>query len=150
MKSGFALIEIVVALAVISLLSAFECGIFIKNLNWYHSEMLRSQENSYSEEFFYIFEKVLYEDMKEVKTENNEVVIKCMNGKHRKVAYSAVTGRIFAYYYDESGNDRYGAVVIRRNVKNMTANTSGNILYIDITDNKGETLKKCFGIRKIY
>lgn len=149
-KSGFTLIEIVVSLAIIAILTAFEGSILIANYNYYHSEIKRSEQNSYNEEFFTILEQLIYEDMKEIRINNNEIIVNCLNSKQKKIRYNPVNGKIFAYYYDEFGNDYYGAIVIYKGINNMILSKNDNVLYISITNNKGVTFSRCLGIKKIY
>lgn len=150
MKKGFTLIELMVAMAIASILLSFQCVIFVKYLNTYYKDTKIIKDRSYCNEGFIIIESLLYDEMKEINVENNEIKIICSSNQNKKIRYVNTTGKILVDYYDEYGNTVKTANVVATNIDNMKVIKKDNVVYISITNKVGETVSRCFGVKKDY
>lgn len=150
MKKGFTLIELIVAMAIASILLSFQCVIFVKHLNEYNRDTKSIRDRAYCNESFIIIESLIYDGMKEINVENNDIKIICSSNENKKIRFVNTTGKILVEYYDKYGNTVKTANVVATNIGNMKAIKKDNVLYISMTNKEGETVSRCFGVKKGY
>lgn len=150
MKKGFTLIELIVAIAIASILLSFQCVIFVKYLNTYSRDTKITRDKAYCNESFIIIESLLYDEMKEINVQNNEIKIICSSNENKKIRFVNTTEKVLVEYYDKYGNTVKTANVVATNIINMKVIKKDNVLYLSITNKEGETASRCFGVKKGY
>nr|WP_051115654.1 type II secretion system protein [Clostridium pasteurianum] len=150
MKKGFTLIELIVAIAIASIMLSFQCIIFVKHLNTYSKDIKVIRDRSYCNQSFIIIENLIYDGMKEINVENNDIKIVCSTGENKRIRFASTTKKILVDYYDKYGNTIKASNVVGTNISKMEATKKDNVLYLSITNKEGETVNRCFGVKKIY
>lgn len=149
-KKGFTLIELIVAMAIASMMLSFQCVIFVKHLSTYNRDIKIIRDRAYCNQSFIIIENLIYDGMKEVNVENNDIKIVCSNGENKKIRFASTTKKILVDYYDKYGNTIKTSNVVATNINKIEARKKDNVLYLSITNKEGETINRCFGIKKVY
>lgn len=149
MKKGFTLTELVIVMAISAILLSFEAVVLTKYINDFQRGTSINEENSFCDEFFIIFEQLIFENMQQIEVTNNDVIITCSNNQRKKIHYNNVSKKILVDYYDVFGND-YSANVICTKINEMIVNKKENVLYIGVVNNRGVKFERCFGIKKLY
>lgn len=137
-------------MAITSILLSFQCIIFVKNLKDYNTDVKVIRDKNYCNESFIIIENLIYEEMKEINVENNDIKIICKDNENKRIRFVNNSGKIVVDYYDKSGTTIKTANVIATNIRSMKADKKGNVIYISLTNKQGETVERCFGIKKVY
>lgn len=150
MKKGFTLIELVVVIAISSMLICLELTILSSLIFSYKSTVKNDREN------FYIKDGLLFIESKAV---NNESIL-IYNGSEiqiKKTEYteSRVIRYIYKIYlngkgelmigYNEDGID-HGKNVITSGVKEFKIETKKRILYIRLVSTGGTVFEKCIAM----
>lgn len=137
-------------MAITSILLSFQCIIFVKNLKDYNTDVKVIRDKNYCNESFIIIENLIYEEMKEINVENNDIKIICKDNENKRIRFVNNSGKIVVDYYDKSGTTIKTANVIATNIRSMKADKKNNVIYISLTNKQGETVERCFGIKKVY
>ncbi|MDF2504038.1 type II secretion system protein [Clostridium sp.] len=149
MKKGFTLIELVVAMAITSMIISFQCVIFVKYLKAYSKDTKLITNKAYCNQSIIIIESLIYDGMKEVNVENNDIKIISGNNENKKIRFVKNTKKIVVDYYDVYGSIK-ASNVVGTNISNMKAMKKDNVLYLSIMNKEGETISRCFGVKKEY
>lgn len=148
-KKGFTLIEVLVSMAIASILLSFQCIIFVKYFNVNSRETKYIRDKNYYYESFVIMENLIYDEMIEVNVQNNEINIICKNNENKRIRFAKTSEKILVDYYD-----RYGVIktsnVLGTKIRNMEVNKKDNIIYISLINKEGEKVSRCFGVKKFY
>lgn len=137
-------------MAITSILLSFQCIIFVRNLKDYNTDVKVIRDKNYCNESFIIIENLIYEEMKEINVENNDIKIICKDNENKRIRFVNNSGKIVVDYYDKSGTTIKTANVIATNIRSMKADKKDNVIYISLTNKQGETVERCFGIKKVY
>lgn len=150
MKKGFTLIELVVTIAIVSMLICLELTIFSTFILSYKRNIKGDREN------FYIRDGLSFI---ECKAANNENISILNNNKMQIKKVEFISNRAIRYTYgvylntrgeiivnyNEDGID-LGTNVITDSVKVFKIEIYNKILYIHIVSNGGAVFEKCIGI----
>lgn len=137
-------------MAITSIFLSFQCIIFVKNLKDYNTDIKVIRDKNYCNESLIIIENLIYEEMKEINVENNDIKIICKDNENKRIRFVNNSGKIVVDYYDKSGTTIKTANVIATNIRSMKADKKNNVIYISLTNKQGETVERCFGIKKVY
>ncbi|AJA47954.1 hypothetical protein CPAST_c18840 [Clostridium pasteurianum DSM 525 = ATCC 6013] len=138
-----------IAMAVASILLSFQCIIFVKNLKDYNTDIKVIRDRNYCNQSFIIIENLIYEKMKEIRIENNDIKIICKDNENKRIRFVSSSGKIVVDYYDRFGTVKT-ANVVATNIGNMKVRKKDNVIYISLTNKEGETVNRCFGVKKVY
>lgn len=143
MKKGFTLLELLIALAIASIVIALASNLYLK----YNS--LYMQNSKYNRDYFYSTEALMFiEDQirnsKSVSINNNIIEVKYPDGIVKKYIKYNGSGSLIIVHTE---NDITLAVNnILTNVNNFTVIQKNSAIYVSITINGGEKYERCFGI----
>lgn len=150
MKKGLTLIELLVTMVIAAMLLSFEAAVFAKHLYSFEQKITYNKQNYFCEEFFVIFEQLISENMQQIEVSDNDVVVKCSCNQKKKIHYNMTSRKILVDYYDGYGNDFSAANVICTNVRGMSVNKKGCVLYVSVVTDKGVKFERCFGIKEVH
>ena len=146
-KSGFTLIEMIIAMALVFLLLGVVNSMMISNLKKYKSSVLQNKGFNYLNEATAVIEREINLGALEVKTEENIIKIKYYNGNiinHIK----CIDSNLYVLYGTvlEPKDNSYKSLIID-DVKDFVATKSGKILYIKVTWKSGQSIERCLVIQ---
>ncbi|MFL0268405.1 prepilin-type N-terminal cleavage/methylation domain-containing protein [Candidatus Clostridium radicumherbarum] len=143
MKKGLTLLELLIALAIASIVSALVSSFYLK----YNS--LYNENSRYNRNYYYTSEALMFiqneiRNSKNVSASNNVIEVKYPDGITKKtIKYNGAGNLTIAHY--KSGT--YLATNnILTNVNNFSVFQKYNTIYVSITINDGERYERCFGI----
>lgn len=143
MKKGFTLIEILIALAIASIVTALVSTLYLKY------NLLYNQNTKYNRDYFYSTEALMFiqneiRNSKSISINNNIIEVKYPDGITKKyIKYNGAGSLIIVH----TENDINLAVNnILRNINNFTVIKKSNTIYVSISINGGEEYERCFGI----
>ncbi|MEK6264638.1 MAG: prepilin-type N-terminal cleavage/methylation domain-containing protein [Clostridium sp.] len=146
-KSGFTLIEMIIAMALVFLLLGVVDGVMISHLKKYKNSVLQNKGFNYLNEAIAVIEKEINLGALEVKTEGNIIKIKYYDGNiinHIK----CIDSNLYVLYGTvlEPKDNSYKSLIID-DVKDFVATKSGKILYIKVTWKSGQSIERCLVIQ---
>lgn len=146
-KSGFTLIEMIIAMALVFLLLGVVNSMMISHLKKYKSSVLQNKGFNYLNEATAVIEREINLGALEVKTEENIIKIKYYNGNiinHIK----CIDSNLYVLYGTvlEPKDNSYKSLIID-DVKDFVATKSGKILYIKVTWKSGQSIERCLVIQ---
>lgn len=150
MKKGFTLLEVLVATAIGAILLSLECYIFVNSVSEYNKTIIGLRDEAYCDEGLIIIKNLIYENMLEVNSKNNEIDITTADNQLKRIHLIKNSGKVMVDYYNIYGYEYKASNVVMVNISNMTVTENGNSLYISLVDNEGESVSECFGIKEIY
>lgn len=146
-KSGFTLIEMIIAMALVFLLLGVVDSMMISHLKKYKSSVLQNKGFNYLNEAIAVIEKEINLGSLEVKTEGNIIKIKYFDGNiinHIK----CIDGNLYVLYGTVlEPMDNANKSLIIDDVKDFVATKSGRILYIKVTWKSGQSIERCLVIQ---
>jgi prepilin-type N-terminal cleavage/methylation domain-containing protein len=146
-KSGFTLIEMIIAMALVFLLLGVVNSMMISHLKKYKSSVLQNKGFNYLNEATAVIEREINLGALEVKTEENIIKIKYFDGNiinHIK----CIGSNLYVLYGTvlEPMDNSYKSLIID-DVKDFVATKSGKILYIKVTWKSGQSIERCLVIQ---
>lgn len=146
-KSGFTLIEMIIAMALVFLLLGVVDSMMISHLKKYKNSVLQNKGFNYLNEAIAVIEKEINLGALEVKTEGNIIKIKYYDGNiinHIK----CIDSNLYVLYGTalEPSDNSYKSLIID-DVKDFVATKSGKILYIKVTWKSGQSIERCLVIQ---
>ena len=147
-KSGVTLIEIVIVMALVSLMVGVVDSMLISYLKNYKNNVLENKGFNYLNEAIAIIEKEVNEDASIVKTEENIIKINYSNGttiNHIK----CIKGNLYILYGTKYSIpvDSSNKSVIVDEVKEFVATRTGRTLYIKVIWCNGQSIERCLAIK---
>jgi prepilin-type N-terminal cleavage/methylation domain-containing protein len=143
MKKGFTLLEVLVSLAIASVVTALVSTLFLK----YNS--LYSTSNKYNRDYFYSSEALMFiqneiRNSMSVSVNNNIIEIKYSDGIVKKYIKYNGAGSLVIVHTENNINMAVNNILT--NVNNFSVFQKSNIIYVSILINGGEKYERCFGI----
>ncbi|MDD3225468.1 MAG: type II secretion system protein [Clostridium sp.] len=149
MRKGFTLIELVVSMAIASILLSFECAIFVKCIGYYNKNIIAIRDASYCKEAMLIVNHIMNSNPKEISLKDNGIYVKESDGSIKIIKENPISSKLVVDYYDVYGNFKTTNIV-SNNIKNMETFQKGNFICVNLIDSEGKSIRKCFGIKKVY
>jgi prepilin-type N-terminal cleavage/methylation domain-containing protein len=146
-KKGFTLIEMIMVMAIMSLMIGVIGSMFIAYSKTYKKSVLENRGFNYLNEAISLIEKEINQEANHIKTEGN--IIKISYFEDSKVNYiKRINDNIFLLYGSkimEPRDDSYRNIIID-NIKDFIAVRHNNMIYIKIVWNNGDCIERCLGI----
>lgn len=138
-KKGFSIIELLVALSIMSLVLAYFLKATIKHLQIYNSEYKNVTEKIYIDEGFNFI------DFKLEREQESKVIGKCIkikraDGKGFDWIRKDKRGDVIISYGAKNSSNTNNIV---KNIKDFYPYESGEVIYITIVDKKGVVHERC-------
>lgn len=139
-KKGFTLIEMIIVMAIVSVMSAAIGSMLISYSKIYKNSYLQNRSFNYLNEAMSIIEREINLESRQVET--NENIIKINYFKDDTVNYikRINSSIVLLYGYTLHKN------VIVDDIKDFIAIRNKNMIYIKIVWNSGHSIERCIGI----
>lgn len=143
-KSGFTLIEMIIAMALVFLLLVVVDSMLISYLKKYKYNVIQNKGFNYLSESIAVIQKEVNLNASEVITEGNIIKIKYTDGStinHIK----CINSNLFILYgtkYSVPQENSHKSLIID-DVKGFVATKSGRTLYIKLTWKNGQSIERC-------
>lgn len=146
MKRGFTLIEILISMALLSLLLASEFKIMEKYLIIYNQESKQSRMEFYSDEAIEFIDEQINE-CKSISCDNNKIKFNYGDPLNNNwIKLNPVAGYLAIYYDNEFSSTNN---VILRGVSDFRVDTVNKVIYINIILSNNHEVKRCISTEKI-
>lgn len=145
MKKGFTLIELILVIALISIIVSMEFDIFFYSNKNYKKDVKEDKYYFYSTEALMFIQSEINENTDYVQVAANKINIYKIDGKKNVIAFKDTENKIGIYYY-ENGKSK-GNNNIVSGIKDFTADQKDSVAFIAITTINGKKLERCFKIR---
>lgn len=140
-KKGFTLIEMIIVMAIMSLMVGIIGSILITYSKSYKNSVLQNRSFNYLNEAIALIEKEINREANQIETNNN--VIKLNYFKDNMVRYiKRINSNIFLIH---ASGHTYKNVIID-DIKEFIAVRLNNTIYIKIVCNNGDSIERCLGI----
>lgn len=151
-KRGFTLIELVLTLAILSILSLIGIQLLSRNVWKYKNTITLVREESYAREALRFIEGEFYDvNNKLIKVEVDKLIIEKNNGDRntiKSIKKSNGSFKVVNSYYKLKGNTTTTDTVVE-DIKNFLVKNNENLVYVSIYTMHGEKFERCFGTRNI-
>lgn len=155
MKKGFTLIELVIALALASVILAISSRFIITSIKLYKSEAAYSRNMFYLNEAAMYIESQLQNDTKVVEVNNNRLIIHKYDDNRRGVIVQR-RKEIFLNTFEklvvldyEDNIDKGSPNNIITKIRSFTCSKEGNLIYISIESKNGDKIERCIEVNII-
>jgi prepilin-type N-terminal cleavage/methylation domain-containing protein len=143
MKKGFTLLEILIALAIASIVTVLVSTLYLKY------NLLYNQNCKYNRNYFYSTEAMMFiqneiRNSKSISINNNIIEAKYPDGVVKKyIKYNGAGNLVIVH--TENGTTM-AVNNILSNISNFSVIQKNSTIYISISINGGEKYERCFGI----
>ena len=146
-KSGFTLIEMIIAMALMFLLLGVVDSMLVSNVKKYKNSVLQNQGFNYLNEAIAVIQKEINLKVSEVKTEGDIIKINYSDGI--TINYiKRINSDLYILYgtkYSAPQDNSYKSLIID-GVRDFMATKSGRMLYIKLIWNNGQCIERCLVI----
>jgi prepilin-type N-terminal cleavage/methylation domain-containing protein len=140
-KKGFTLIEMIIVMAIVSIMIGAIGSILISYSKIYKNSVLQNRSFNYLNEAISLIEKEIKQEADKIETNDNVIKINCF--KDSTVNYiKRVNSNIFLIH----GSIPSHKNIIIDEVKDFAAVRDNNMIYIKIVWKNGDTIERCLGI----
>lgn len=145
MKKGFTLIELVVYLAITSIIALSMISMLLK----YNSSYITSSKEQ--RDYFYSMEALMFikneiDNAKSVSSENNIVELKYFDETVRKLIKINGDNKVVIVHIKNNAVETSNNILT--DVSSFEVCQKGSLIYVSITRRNGESYEKCVGIKR--
>lgn len=145
MKKGFTLIEILVAIALICMITCMESDIFLNSNKIYKKDIKENKYFYYSSEALMFIENEINDHTDHVETVTNKINIYKTDGRKNVIAFKETESKISIFYYDKGISKGNNNIVT--GVESFSAEQMGGVVFVSITTIDGKKTERCLKIR---
>lgn len=152
MKKGLTLIELVVAISVVSIIILVEIKLFSQHVQVYKSFIRNNREEVYSREALRFIETEVYDlSNKVIRVYNDKIIFEKNGGDKNTIKvnykYNGYYRVVISYYKVVSGKTTTNTII--EDIKTFNIQSKKNLIYISIYTINGEKYERCLGSKKV-
>lgn len=151
MNKGYTIVELIVAIAISTIILSIASFQFVRDFNSYISEIEANKENQYLDEGLLIIKHFVCDNSIQLEVDNNKIIIENTNKEIEEIHLDKQNSKVEIDYYDSNEKNFIEATnVIATDIINFTVEEKKNTLYVNMTNNKGRCVYECIGVKKVY
>lgn len=151
MKKGYTLIELIIAMGVITILLTLEVSMLSRQALKYKRFIKNDREESYCREALRFIEGELYAlNNKSITVNGDTLVIKKVSGDENTIkGMRKYNGRLkIVITYNKIKNSSKVTDTIVEDIEGFQIKERENLIFISINTSEGKEYERCFGIEK--